>query len=75
MSTEAKFVQLKGRGYKEKLVHLLNICFTNELLRWILTVKSRSTYMYVDLKPLLQLIFYGEHYRYFSGHMTIQHSL
>ena len=28
--------------------------------------------MYADLKSLLPLVSYGEHYRYYSGHMTIQ---
>ena len=40
-STEVKFVQLKGRGYKERLVCWLNISFTTELMRWMLTIKSK----------------------------------
>ena len=79
MSTEAKFVHSKGQGYKERLVRLLNICLRNELLPRILTVMSKRfqgkySNMYVDLKPLLQLIFYDEHQRYFSGHMSVQRS-
>ena len=40
-STEAKSMQLKGRGYKERLARWSNSSFTTELLQWMLTVKSK----------------------------------
>ena len=40
-STDAKFVQLKGQGYKERLVCWSNICFTTEISQWILTIKRK----------------------------------
>ena len=40
-SIEAKSMQLKGRSYKENLVRWWIISFITELLRWMLTVKSK----------------------------------
>ena len=39
--TEAKFVQLKGRGHKKDSCADWTPFFTTELLRWLLTVKSK----------------------------------